>query len=147
MTFHSVYCSFHVLLTMSVTLLTVIYPVPSRVLGRHTGMMHLEVWGQTVGWLPQFSPWDHSTYCWAYWSQTVLAIIKGLLLHRILRLYWICMIEVELINDCFLMQSLYLSLVEGNSYMKTVNNMLFGIERIKLNLGRSLGKASRWWDP
>lgn len=54
------------------------------------------------------------------------------------------MIEVELINDCFLMQSLYLSLVEGNSYMKTVNNMLFGIERIKLNLGRSLGKASRW---
>lgn len=54
------------------------------------------------------------------------------------------MIEVELINDCFLMQSLYLSLVEGNSCMKTVNNMLFGIERIKLNLGRTLEKASSW---
>ena len=40
------------------------------------------------------------------------------------------MIKVELINDCFLMQSLYLSLVEGNnSCMKTVNNMLFEAER------------------
>ena len=49
MTFHSVYCSFHVLLTTPVTLLTVIRLVPSRVLGRDTGMVHLEVWGQTVG--------------------------------------------------------------------------------------------------
>lgn len=55
------------------------------------------------------------------------------------------MIKAELINDCFLMQSLYLSLVEGNnSCMKTVNNMLFEAERIKLNLGRTLGKASSW---
>ena len=147
MTFHSVCCSFHVLLTTSVTLLTVIHPVPSRVLGRHTGMMHLEVWGQTVGWLHQLSPWDHSNLLLGILISGSLGN-KGLLLHRILSLYWIYMIKVELINDCFLMQSLYLSLVEGNnSCMKTVNNMLFEAERIKLNLGRTLGKASSWWDP